>query len=62
MNPIIKTILHHPDPIDPTLWGSIKNFLDFLPLASPIIIIISIISFFFIASILLIVVGIRSRN
>jgi len=62
MNPIIKTILHHPDPIDPTLWGSIKNFLDFLPLVSPIIIIISIISFFFIASILLIVVGIRSRN
>lgn len=62
MNPIIKTILHHPDPIDPTLWGSIKNFLDFLPLVSPIIIIISIISFFFIASILLIVVGIRSKN
>ena len=62
MNPIIKTILHHPDPIDPTLWGSIKNVLDFLPLVSPIIIIISIISFFFIASILLIVVGIRSKN
>ena len=62
MNPIIKTILHHPDPIDPTLWGSIKNFLDFLPLVSPIIIIISIISFFFIASIILIVVGIISRN
>lgn len=62
MIPIIKTILHHPDPIDPTLWGSIKNFLDFLPLVSPIIIIIAIISFFLIVSILLIVVGIRSRN
>ena len=62
MIPIIKTILHHPNPIDPTLWGSIKNFLDFLPLVSPIIIIIAIISFFLIVSILLIVVGIRSRN
>ena len=62
MNPIIKTILHHPDPIDPTLWGSVKSVLDFLPLPSPIIIIIAIISFLLIASILLIVVGIRSRN
>jgi len=54
VGPGLKTLLHHPDPIDPILWSWIKALFDKLPLPPALVIVVTIISIILVFWILLV--------
>ena len=62
MVPSLKTLLHHPDPIDPVLWSWIKDLFDKLPLPPALVIVVFIILIILVFWVMLVFFAHRSRR